>query len=170
MHRGVGHNRRPRIGYPKILRRECQTPQFATQVITADLAGFLICSWPFDASLWSYCLDTANPIDGDQNIPSFPGYANNVSSIDIALVKTKNISAATNSTSVTNATSTMILASAPISSSSSSSSYMVKSSTVAMSSSSTATPTAKSGAQGRTISGGLVVVMALGTILGLRLR
>ena len=46
--------------------------------------------WPFYPNASSYCLDTANPLAGDQNIPKFPGYANNVSNVDIALSKPKN--------------------------------------------------------------------------------
>ncbi|ORY32786.1 glycoside hydrolase superfamily [Naematelia encephala] len=37
--------------------------------------------YPFNASVSSYCLDTANPLAGDQNWPYFPGYANNISSL-----------------------------------------------------------------------------------------
>jgi glucan 1,3-beta-glucosidase len=46
-------------------------------------------SWPFYENATSYCLDIYNPIQGDQNLPSFPGYANNIANIDITLVQPK---------------------------------------------------------------------------------
>ncbi|WVR07113.1 hypothetical protein IAU60_004153 [Kwoniella sp. DSM 27419] len=45
--------------------------------------------WPFDPSATSYCLDLANPIDGDQNMPYFPNYANPYTNIDISTVTRK---------------------------------------------------------------------------------
>lgn len=50
-------------------------------------------SWPFYPNASSYCLDTGHPIDGDQNLPAFPTYANNVSNIKIdTVVGKKNVS------------------------------------------------------------------------------
>ncbi|OWZ37095.1 glucan 1,3-beta-glucosidase [Cryptococcus neoformans AD2-60a] len=43
--------------------------------------------WPFNPDASSYCLDTFNPLEGDQNLPYFPSYANNYTNIDISSVK-----------------------------------------------------------------------------------
>ncbi|WVQ80824.1 hypothetical protein IAT38_002931 [Cryptococcus sp. DSM 104549] len=61
--------------------------------------------YPFNSSLSASCLDTANPLAGDQNLPSFPSSANNYSNIDISSVKPKYLSAINGSTSTDEVTS-----------------------------------------------------------------
>lgn len=65
---GVGRSRLLKIGFQWILTS----------------ATF---SWPFNPDASSYCLDTFNPLEGDQNLPYFPSYANNYTNIDISSVK-----------------------------------------------------------------------------------
>ncbi|WVQ99629.1 hypothetical protein IAU59_006767 [Kwoniella sp. CBS 9459] len=62
--------------------------------------------WPFDANATSYCLDLSNPIQGDQNMPYFPSYANPYTNIDISTVTRKNFasSKSANSTTASNST------------------------------------------------------------------
>ncbi|WWC70062.1 uncharacterized protein I206_104007 [Kwoniella pini CBS 10737] len=69
--------------------------------------------WPFYSNASSYCLDTYNPIAGDQNIPAFPNYANPYTNIDISQVtrkyfvnQTQNVENTTDVTSTGDATST----------------------------------------------------------------
>ncbi|RSH87288.1 hypothetical protein EHS25_003197 [Saitozyma podzolica] len=45
--------------------------------------------YPYNSSASSYCLETWAPLDGDQNMPSFPSSVNNVSSINLDYVVVK---------------------------------------------------------------------------------
>lgn len=101
---GVGHSRLLKIGFQWILTS----------------ATF---SWPFDSDASSYCLDTFNPLEGDQNLPYFPLYANNYTNIDISSVKPVrlNVNPASNST-VASATSSSTTSSSQSSTASPSSS------------------------------------------------
>lgn len=116
--------------------------------------------WPFNSSMSSYCLDIANPIDGDQNLPSFPPYANNISNIDIAVAKSEKTVPTTSSRS-TSVTSN--ITNAPVSS-------MINS-PIASSVSTTATPveisetsSAKSGARGRIIPSSVISFACMGIV------
>ncbi|WWD17228.1 hypothetical protein CI109_101666 [Kwoniella shandongensis] len=62
--------------------------------------------YPFYADASSYCLDTSNPIDGDQNMPYFPSFARNYTDIDISNQKPKNFAALSNNITSTSNTST----------------------------------------------------------------
>ena len=117
--------------------------------------------WPYYANASSFCLDTSNPIAGDQNLPSFPSYANNISNIDIALVKAKNqVVSATNLTE-TNST-------AVNSSSSPASSPTGLSSTIQTTSVSATSASAADRAAGVRATSGIMGVLALlGTTIAL---
>ncbi|WVO16134.1 hypothetical protein L204_103802 [Cryptococcus depauperatus] len=58
--------------------------------------------WPFNRGASSYCLDTAHPLAGDQNMPSFPNHANNYVNIDISSVKPKRLGVNPNTISTGN--------------------------------------------------------------------
>ncbi|TYJ54574.1 hypothetical protein B9479_004803 [Cryptococcus floricola] len=64
--------------------------------------------YPFYSGNSSSCLDTANPINGDNNSPTFPLYANNYTNIDISGVEPKNLNTnnANTSDSTTGSSST----------------------------------------------------------------
>lgn len=64
-------------------------------------------SWPFYPDASSYCLDTFNPLEGDQNLPSFPLYANNYTNIDISSVKPVKLNAANPASNSTVASATL---------------------------------------------------------------
>jgi len=129
--------------------------------------------WPFYANASSYCLDTANPTDGDRNMPSFPGYENNVSNIDITLVKARNITVLSNRTSknTTSSSNTTTNESVPTISSTSASpttllatsapATLLTSSSVAASA---ATTSAQSRADRQTLSSMLLGVALVGTL------
>ncbi|OCF60683.1 glucan 1,3-beta-glucosidase [Kwoniella mangroviensis CBS 10435] len=61
--------------------------------------------WPFYSNASSYCLDTYNPIQGDQNMPYFPTYANNYTNIDISTVTRKYYVNSTGTEAIANSTS-----------------------------------------------------------------
>ncbi|KIR40547.1 glucan 1,3-beta-glucosidase [Cryptococcus deuterogattii 99/473] len=63
--------------------------------------------WPFYPDASSYCLDTFNPLEGDQNLPSFPLYANNYTNIDISSVKPVKLNAANPASNSTVASATL---------------------------------------------------------------
>ncbi|EIW70375.1 hypothetical protein TREMEDRAFT_43106 [Tremella mesenterica DSM 1558] len=72
--------------------------------------------WPFYSDASSGCLDISNPIAGDQNLPYFPGYANNISNINIDFVRAKYASASSASSTNDNSTSASISSSSGTSS------------------------------------------------------
>jgi len=109
--------------------------------------------WPFDSNAATYCLDTWNPIAGDQNLPNFPGYANNISNIDITLVKPKNANAVQLSSSTAEAGANTIAPTSIAPRTSMSTSGVVPSATVA--------PAATGDAMGLSVGGGLWMISAI---------
>ncbi|WWC89245.1 uncharacterized protein L201_004165 [Kwoniella dendrophila CBS 6074] len=64
--------------------------------------------WPFYSENSTYCLDIYNPLQGDQNMPYFPSYANPYTNIDISTVTRKFFAnSTTTSNSESNSTSTL---------------------------------------------------------------
>ena len=113
--RGAGLSRLLKIGSPKTPRKRCERACSVAE--SADMV-----SYPFYSTYSASCLDTSNPLDGDQNMPYFPNYTNPVSNINITYVLNKyNTEAQTQNTS-SNATSSSASASASSSASASASS------------------------------------------------
>jgi glucan 1,3-beta-glucosidase len=123
--------------------------------------------WPFYTNASSYCLHTYNPIDGDQNLPAFPGYANNISNIDIAMVQLKNATVAVSDTTSTNTTSaSSSYGSSPTTIAiASTSSHITSTPSSTTSNALAATTSAKSGANKRTSILALLGIPLLGTII-----
>jgi len=118
--------------------------------------------WPFYKDASSSCLDLSNPIDGNQNMPSFPSYANNVSNVDISKVHLKSSGVSSNAYSpITDRSesASATMSSVPGSSTSSTNVALAKS---------TSSVTGESAAHGRTIVPGAISIFILsGTILAL---
>ncbi|WRT66444.1 uncharacterized protein IL334_003402 [Kwoniella shivajii] len=62
--------------------------------------------WPFNSTASWSCLDLSNPLQGDQNMPYFPSYANPYTNIDISTVSRKFAAVNETTTQSTNSSST----------------------------------------------------------------